>query len=59
MLFADNIALVVESRDGVNNRLEIWRNALESKGVKIMRSKTEYLECIRNKTCIEYMECNF
>lgn len=46
-------------RDGVNNRLEIWRNALESKGVKIMRSKTEYPECIRNKTGIGYMECKF
>ncbi|XP_070007631.1 secreted RxLR effector protein 78-like [Nicotiana sylvestris] len=30
MLFADDIVLIDESRTGVNERLEVWRQALES-----------------------------
>ena len=45
MLFADDIILIDETRGGVNERLEIWRHALESKGFKLSRTKTEYLEC--------------
>ncbi|XP_075104548.1 uncharacterized protein LOC142178594 [Nicotiana tabacum] len=45
MLFDDDIVLIDETRDGVNVRLEAWRETLESKGFKLSRSKTEYLEC--------------
>ncbi|XP_060190818.1 uncharacterized protein LOC132620134 [Lycium barbarum] len=45
MLFADDIVLIDESRSGVNGRLEVWRQTLESKGFKLSRTKTEYLEC--------------
>nr|XP_033509555.1 uncharacterized protein LOC117274397 [Nicotiana tomentosiformis] len=45
MLFTDDIVLVDELRAGVNERLEAWRQALESKGFKLRRTKTEYLEC--------------
>jgi len=45
MLFADNIVLIDESRQGVNDKLERWRNTLESKGFRVSRSKTEYLRC--------------
>ncbi|XP_070020888.1 uncharacterized protein [Nicotiana sylvestris] len=45
ILFADDIVLIDESRSGVNERLEVWRQALESKGFKLSRTKTEYLEC--------------
>ncbi|XP_076948648.1 uncharacterized protein LOC143620988 [Bidens hawaiensis] len=45
MLFADNIVLIAESKQALNMRLEEWRSALESKGLKISRSKTEYLYC--------------
>ncbi|XP_060182381.1 uncharacterized protein LOC132612053 [Lycium barbarum] len=45
MLFADDIVLIDESRSSVNARLEVWRQTLESKGFKLSRTKTEYLEC--------------
>nr|XP_009622333.1 uncharacterized protein LOC104113756 [Nicotiana tomentosiformis] len=45
MLFADDIVLIDETRDGVNVKLEVWRETLESKGFKLSRSKTKYLEC--------------
>ena len=45
MLFADDIVLIDETREGVNTKLELWRNTLESKGFKLSRSKTEYMEC--------------
>jgi len=45
MLFANDIVLIDESRGGVNNKLEVWRQILESKGLRFSRSKTEYLEC--------------
>ncbi|XP_070022097.1 uncharacterized protein [Nicotiana sylvestris] len=45
MLFADDIVLINETRCGVNERLEVWRQALESKGFRLSRTKTEYLEC--------------
>lgn len=44
MLFADDVVLVGESLEDVNYRLEEWREALESKGLKISRSKTVYTE---------------
>ena len=43
MLFADDIVLIDETRDGAEMKLEMWRHALESKGLKISRRKTEYM----------------
>jgi len=45
MLFADDIVLIDESRQGVNDKLERWRHTLESRGFRVSRSKTEYLHC--------------
>ena len=45
MLFADDIVLVEETRAGVNAKLELWRLTLESRGYKLSRAKTEYMEC--------------
>ncbi|VFQ66544.1 unnamed protein product [Cuscuta campestris] len=45
MLFADDIVLIDDTREGLNHKLERWRLALETKGFRISRNKTEYMEC--------------
>nr|GEV82392.1 ataxia telangiectasia mutated family protein [Tanacetum cinerariifolium] len=45
LIFADDIVLVSKLADGLNNRLENWREALEDNGLRIGRKKTEYLRC--------------
>ena len=45
MLFADDVVLVDETRAGVNRKLELWRQTLESKGFRVSRTKTEYMRC--------------
>nr|XP_016473004.1 PREDICTED: uncharacterized protein LOC107794959 [Nicotiana tabacum] len=45
ILFADDIVLIDEIPDNINRRLEVWRQALESKDFKLSRTKTEYVEC--------------
>lgn len=45
MLFADDVVLIDESMAGVNRKLEVWRQTLESKGFKLSRTKTEYMRC--------------
>jgi len=40
MLFADDIVLIDETRDGVNTKLERWRDTLEARGFRLSRSKT-------------------
>ncbi|XP_070040344.1 uncharacterized protein [Nicotiana tomentosiformis] len=45
MLFVDDIVLIDETRGDVNERLDLWMKALESKGFELSRTKTKYLEC--------------
>ena len=44
MLFADAIVLVDETRVRVNTKLELCRQTLESRGFRLSRAKTEYME---------------
>ena len=44
-MFADDIVLIDESSEGVNTKLDRWRETLEAKGFRLSRSKTEYLHC--------------
>ena len=45
MLFADDIVICEKTKKEMERRLESWRYALERTGMKVSRSKTEYL-CI-------------
>jgi Reverse transcriptase (RNA-dependent DNA polymerase) len=45
MLFADDVVLIDESMIGVNQKLKLWRQTLESKGFRLSRTKTEYMRC--------------
>lgn len=45
MLFADDIVLVTENGLEVQSRLEEWRQRLESVGLIVSRTKTEYVFC--------------
>ena len=44
-VFADDIVLINETEEGVNKKLELWRQALKARGFRLSRSKTEYMEC--------------
>ena len=44
VMFADHIALSRQNHKELEEAQEIWRNALERRGLKVSRSKTEYLE---------------
>jgi hypothetical protein len=49
MLFADDVVLIDKSRIEVNQKLELWRQTLESKGFRLSRTKIEHMRCQFNE----------
>ena len=45
ILFADDMVVIADTAEEVNEMLEKVREALEEKGLKVIRAKTEYMEC--------------
>ena len=43
MLFADDIVLVCNTKESLRDKLSQWKRALEDRGLKISRTKSEYL----------------
>jgi hypothetical protein len=53
MLLANDVVRVDDSRTGVNMKLELSRQTLESKGFRLSRTRTEYMRCGFNTTRYE------
>ena len=49
MMFADDVVLCAEERREAQKDLSSWCNALEKWGMKVSRSKTEYMCCNGNR----------
>ena len=43
MMFADDVVLYAKVKDVLGLELEQWREALEKRGMKVSRAKTEYM----------------
>ena len=43
MMFTEDVILCCEERAGLEEDLERWHNALEKRGMKVSRAKTEYM----------------
>ena len=48
MMFADDIVICSESKERLEQKLESWRYALERRGMKVNRRKTEYM-CVNER----------
>ena len=48
MMFTDDIVICSESKEQVERSLERWRYAIERRGMKVNRSKTEYM-CVNER----------
>ena len=54
LLFENDIVLVDEIRYKVNVKLKIWRDALESKGFRLSKTETGYIEFKFSKSRKKY-----
>ena len=56
MMFADDVVICAERQEEVEERLERWRRALEDRGMRISRKKTEYL-CVGGRRRCRVRRC--
>jgi hypothetical protein len=49
MLFADDVVIMTRTREEAEHRLEMWRHALERRGMRVSRKKTGYQVEVRKK----------
>jgi len=45
LLLDNDMVFIDETKDGVNTKLERWRDTLEAKDFRLSRSMAEYLHC--------------
>ena len=51
MLFAEDVVINAEAREEVEQRLEMWEDAMEKRGLRVSRKKIVYLRLTAVKTC--------
>lgn len=49
ILYADDLAITAESLVELKERYLIWKNKIESKGLKVNIRKTKIIKCYKNK----------
>ena len=45
-MYADELVLICETKEEARQRFVAWRNALQSKGLKVNISKTKVMRCV-------------
>ena len=45
LLYADDLALIAESEEKLMDKLQIWQNGFEEKGLKVNVKKTKVMRC--------------
>ena len=48
LMYTDDLVLMCETKEEARQRFVAWRNALESKGLKVNISKTKVMRCARD-----------
>ena len=48
LMYADDLVLICETKEEARQRFVAWRNAFESKGLKVNISKTKVMRCARD-----------
>ena len=48
MLYADDLVLASESMEGLKEKMKIWREGIESKGLRVNMTKTKIMMCDTN-----------